>query len=259
MSAPAPRLDGVLIGSHVRNDDPLAAAEADGADVVQFFLGDPQSWKKPKPREDAEALKASNIPLYVHAPYLINVASANNRVRIPSRKILQDTCDAAAEVGATAVIVHGGHADDKDMEAGFERWVKALDRLETTVPVYLENTAGGEHAMARYFDTIGRLWDHIGDFGIGFCLDTCHAWAAGETLIDAVSRIKRITGRIDLVHCNDSRDAAGSGADRHANFGNGQIDPQLLVAVVEAADAPVICETSDDGRKDDIAFLRENL
>jgi deoxyribonuclease-4 len=249
----------VLIGSHVHNDDPLAAAQADGADVVQFFLGDPQSWKKPKPREDAELLKAAPIPLYVHAPYLINVASANNRVRIPSRKILQDTCDAAAEVGATAVIVHGGHADDKDMEAGFERWAKALDRLETTVPVLLENTAGGEHAMARYFDTIGRLWDHIGDFGIGFCLDTCHAWAAGEELISAVSRIKSITGRIDLVHCNDSRDAAGSGADRHANFGNGQIDPQLLVAVVETADAPVICETSDEGRKDDIAFLREHL
>lgn len=94
-------------------------------------------------------LKASAVPLYVHAPYLINVASANNRVRIPSRKILQDTCDAAAEIGATAVIVHGGHADDNDMDTGFERWAKALDYLNTDVPVYLENTAGGDHAMAR--------------------------------------------------------------------------------------------------------------
>jgi deoxyribonuclease-4 len=223
----------VLIGSHVHQDDPIAAAEADGADVVQFFLGNPQSWKKPKPRDDAETLKAASMPLYVHAPYLINVASANNRVRIPSRKILQDTCDAAAEINATAVIVHGGHADDNDMDAGFERWVKAIKYLETDVPVYLENTAGGDHAMARHFDTIGRLWDHIGDTGIGFCLDTCHAWAAGEALIDAV--------------------------DRHANFGTGQIDPDLLVAVVTAAGAPVICETSDEGRKDDIAFLREHI
>jgi deoxyribonuclease-4 len=248
----------VLIGSHVSPQDPLGAAEAEGADVVQFFLGNPQSWKKPKPRDDAEVLKASSVPLYVHAPYLINVASANNRIRIPSRKILQDTCDAASAINATAVIVHGGHADDNDMEAGFGRWVKALDYLETDVAVYLENTAGGDHAMARYFDTIGRLWDHIADKGIGFCLDTCHAWAAGEALIDAVDRIKALTGRIDLVHCNDSRDAAGSGADRHANFGTGQIDPELLVAVVKAADAPVICETADEGRKDDIAFLREN-
>ena len=248
----------MLIGSHVDRTDPLAAAKADGADVVQFFLGDPQSWKKPKPREDADTLRHASMPLYVHAPYLINVASANNRVRIPSRKILQDTCDAATEVGATAVIVHGGHADDKDVDAGIERWVKALDALNTEMPVYLENTAGGDHAMARHFDVIARLWDHIGDKGIGFCLDTCHAWAAGEALVDAVERITSITGRIDLVHCNDSRDAAGSGADRHANFGTGSIDPQLLVAVVTAADAPVICETSEDGRKDDIAFLREN-
>jgi deoxyribonuclease-4 len=249
----------VLIGSHVRPQDPLAAAEAEGADLVQIFLGNPQSWKKPKPRDDAAMLRESSVPLYVHAPYLINVASANNRVRIPSRKILQDTCDAAAEIAATAVIVHGGHADDDDVQAGCERWRKAMERLESDVAVYLENTAGGDHAMARHFETIARLWDSIGDTGIGFCLDTCHAWAAGEALIDAVDRIKAITGRIDLLHCNDSRDAAGSGADRHANIGAGQIDPELLVAVVKAADAPVVCETADEGRKDDIAFLRERL
>src|SRR5262245_59633645 len=221
----------MLIGSHVSPEDPLASAEAEAADAVQIFLGNPQSWKKPKPRDDAARLRQSAVPIYVHAPYLINVASANNRVRIPSRKILQDTCDAAAEIAATAVIVHGGHVDDDDLDAGFQRWRKALDRLQTDVSVYLENTAGGDHAMARRFDTIARLWDHIGDTGIGFCLDTCHAWAAGEELIEAVARIKGITGRIDLVHCNDSRDPAGSGRDRHANFGTGEIDPGLLVAV----------------------------
>ncbi len=226
--------------------------------MVQIFLGNPQSWKAPAPRDDAARLREAALPIYVHAPYLINVASANNRVRIPSRKILQQTCDAAADIGAAAVIVHGGHVDDGDHEAGFGRWRKALDQLESDVPVYLENTAGGDHAMARRFDTIARLWDHIGDTGIGFCLDTCHTWAAGEALPDAVDRIKAITGRIDLVHCNDSKDAAESGRDRHANFGTGQIDPELLVAVVEAADAPVICETGDEGRKDDIAFLKEN-
>ena len=249
----------MLIGSHVRSDNPLEGALHDEADLVQFFLGDPQSWRKPAPRSDADLLRRSPIPLYVHAPYLINLASANNKIRIPSRKILQDTCDAAAEINATAVIVHGGHADDRDVDAGIERWVKALAQLQTDVPVYLENTAGGNHAMARHFDTIARLWDRIGDTGIGFCLDTCHAWAAGEALIDAVERIRTITGRIDLVHCNDSRDAAGSGADRHANLGAGTIDPGLLVAVVQAADAPVVCETADEGRRDDIAFLREHL
>lgn len=248
----------MLIGSHVSPADPLAAAQADGADLVQIFLGNPQSWKAPKPRADAAQLRESAVPLYVHAPYLINVASPNNRVRIPSRKILQQTCDAAADVAAAAVIVHGGHVTaDDDLEAGFERWRKAMQQLETTVPVYLENTAGGQHAMARYFDTIARLWDHIGDTGVGFCLDTCHAWAAGEALVDAVERIKSITGGIDLVHCNDSRDPAGSGRDRHANLGSGQIEVDLLVAVVREADAPVVCETAEQGRREDIALLRE--
>jgi deoxyribonuclease-4 len=248
----------VLIGSHVNQADPLAIAAAEGADLVQIFLGDPQSWKKPPPRDDVEELRASPVPVYVHAPYLVNLASPNNRIRIPSRKILQNTCDAAAEIGARAVIVHGGHVtDDDEPGAGFLRWRKGLDQLETEVPVYLENTAGGDHAMARHFDTIAGLWEAIGDKGIGFCLDTCHAWAAGEALIDAVDRIKTITGRIDLVHCNDSKDAAGSGADRHANIGTGTIDPELLVAIVSAAGAPVVCETAPEGRKDDVAFLRD--
>src|SRR4051794_554161 len=248
------------IGAHLKMEDPLAMAAATGSEVVQIFLSDPQGWKKPVPRDDADALRASSMPVIVHAPYIVNLASANNKIRIPSRKVLQQTMDGAAAIGATAVVVHGGHVDaDDTVEAGVERWVKGLESLETDVPLYLENTAGGDHAMARHFDTIARLWDAIGGTGIGFCLDTCHAFAAGEELAEAVEQILAITRRIDLVHCNDSKDAAGSGADRHANFGAGQIDPELLVAVVEAADAPVICETADEGRKDDIAFLREHL
>ncbi len=250
----------MLIGSHVGQGDPLGAAAAEGADCVQIFLGDPQSWKAPPPRDDIEALRASPVPIYVHSPYLINVASANNRIRIPSRKILQQSCTAAAEIGAVAVIVHGGHvADETDVDEGFVRWRKALEQIETEVPIYLENTAGGDHAMARHFDTIGRLWDRIGDLGIGFCLDTCHAHAAGEALLGAVDRIRAITGRIDLVHCNDSKDPAGSGRDRHENLGRGTIEPELLVATVAAAGAPVICETAEQGRKDDIAWLRQEI
>jgi len=241
-------------------DDPIATAVAEDADCVQIFLGDPQGWKKPPPRDDADALRASKVPVYVHAPYIVNVASPNNRIRIPSRKILQQTCDAAAEIDAAAVIVHGGHVTKDDDEAeGFMRWHKAMQQLESEVPLYLENTAGGDHAMARHFDTIARLWDHIADFGVGFCLDTCHAHAAGEELVDAVDRILGIAGKIDLVHCNDSKDGHGSGRDRHEHLGQGKIDPEALVAIVRAAGAPVICETAEDGRKDDIAWLRERV
>jgi deoxyribonuclease-4 len=250
----------VIIGAHVGHDDPLATAAAEKADCVQVFLSDPQGWKAPKPRDDAEALRSSGLPIYVHAPYLVNVVSANNRIRVPSRRILQDTCTAAAAIGAKGVIVHGGHVGDEvEVEDGFGRWRKALEVLESDVPVFLENTAGGGHAMTRQFDTIARLWDSIGDLGPGFCLDTCHAHASGESLENAVDRVTAATGRIDLVHCNDSKDPAGSGRDRHTHLGDGEIDPELLVEVVRAAGAPVIVETEPSRRAEDLAWLRSRL
>ncbi|HJR46495.1 MAG TPA: deoxyribonuclease IV [Actinomycetota bacterium] len=247
------------IGAHVPDADPLAEAASVGADCVQLFVGPPQSWKKPPPRPDADVLKASPLPVYVHAPYLINVASPNNRVRIPSRKILDHTLEAAATVGATAVIVHGGHAED-GVEEGFGRWRTVFKHLESDVPVFIENTAGGTNAMTRHVDTIARLWEHLDGYEVGFCFDTCHAHAAGEDLDDVVERVLKVTGRIDLVHANGSRDKPGSGADRHANFATGQLGPDVVVDMVRAAgDVPVICETPWPGIADDIAVLREAL
>jgi deoxyribonuclease-4 len=258
-------LIGAHVGAHAEEADPVTEGQKRGADLVQFFLGDPQGWKKPPPRADAEALRASPIPLYVHAPYVINVATSNNRVRIPSRKLLAQQLEAAASIGAKALIVHGGHVlKGDDPEIGYGNWRKVFERLECPIPIYIENTAGGGNAMARKFERIARLWDALDgladlDRKVGFCLDTCHAHAAGEDLVDAVDRIKSITGRIDLVHCNDSRDAFGSGADRHANLGNGTIDPDLILSVVRSAGAPVVVETPGEGQAADIAWLRDRL
>jgi deoxyribonuclease IV len=235
-----------MVGAHVGPDRPLAAAAALGADCVQVFLSDPQDWRKPEPREDAEELRASPLPLYVHAPYLINVCSPRSNVRYGSRKILQGTCEAAAEVGAAAVIVHGGHAED-GVEEGFGRWARTLEMLDSEVPLFIENTAGGENAVARRFDDLERLWETIAgeEHGVelGFCFDTCHAHAAGEDLGEAVERARSICGRIDLLHANDSRDPAGTGADRHANLGRGRIEPEALRAMIASCGGPVVCET----------------
>src|SRR4028119_1265623 len=94
------------IGSHVDQADPIAEASARGADLAQLFLGDPQGWKAPVVRHagGAEGLRgdaeAAGVALYVHAPYVLNVATANNRIRIPSRKLLQQHVAAAAPGGA---------------------------------------------------------------------------------------------------------------------------------------------------------------
>jgi deoxyribonuclease-4 len=265
-AGPAP----LRIGAHVDSTDPLAEAAARSAEVLQFFLADPQGWKKPKPHPEATGLRAAAdsgaVDLFVHAPYVLNVASTNNRIRIPSRSLLTAHAQAAAEIGARGLIVHGGHvtkSDDPDI--GFDNWRKvfaqAADSGGFPVRILIENTAGGDHAIARRFDRLARLWDAIGEYDPGFCLDTCHAHAGGEDLLGIVDRVKAITGRIDLIHANDSRDGFGSGADRHANFGSGQIDPELIVAVIAAAGAPVVCETPGgaDGQAADIAYLRDHL
>ncbi|MEU8356022.1 deoxyribonuclease IV [Nonomuraea sp. NPDC048882] len=246
----------VRIGAHVGQDDPAAHAAQVGAEVVQFFLGDPQGYDKPVlPEQPVEG-----VDIYIHAPYLVNVATTNNRIRIPSRKLLEQHLKAAAGLGAKGLIVHGGHVNKSDdPQAGFDNWRKVFERMECPIPVLIENTAGGGNAMARKLDRIARLWEALDGFDVGFCLDTCHAHAGGEELVDVVERVKAITGRIDLVHCNDSRDDFDSGADRHANLGQGKIDPELILAVCRAAGAPIVVETPAEGQADDIAFLRKNL
>lgn len=249
----------MLIGAHTNPKDPVAEAAARHADLVQIFISNPQSYKKPVPRDDVEELKASGLPIYVHAPYIMNPVSPNNRIRIPSRKTLAQIMEASEAIGARGVIVHGGHVgDDEDIAVGFERWRKALDTFESPVPILIENTAGGGNAVVRELDSYGPLWAEIGGYNVGVCLDTCHAWAAGEDLTTAVDRIKAATGKIDLVHCNDSRDPLNSRRDRHANLGKGMIPEDLIVGVVKAADAPVVVETpnDDDGQAADIAWLR---
>ena len=260
------------IGAHVDQQDPIGEALSRGATLSQFFLGDPQGYKGPEFRYagGAEALRAAaeehGLDLYVHAPYIVNVATTNNRIRIPSRKLLQQHVDAAASIGAKGLIVHGGHVNkDDDPEKGFDNWRKAIEATDIKLPLLIENTAGGTNAMTRYLDRIGRVWDAIagaeGGDRVGFCLDTCHAHAGGNDLSTIVDKVRAITGRIDLVHANDSRDAFDSGADRHANFGKGQLDPDELVGVIRDAGAPVVCETPGgaEEHKADFEWLRERL
>ncbi|GEL22997.1 deoxyribonuclease IV [Pseudonocardia sulfidoxydans NBRC 16205] len=254
----------MLIGAHVRDDDPVGAAAERGADVVQIFLADPQGWKKPPAHPQAEQLRSGELTVVVHSPYVVNVASPNNRIRIPSRKLVVQHAQEAANVGAIGLVVHGGHVTQSDDPGvGFDNWRKFVERQQDeggfAVPVFIENTAGGDNAMARSFDALSRLWDAVGEFGVGFCLDTCHAFAAGEDLVDVVDRAKAITGRIDLVHLNNSRDEFGSARDRHANIDSGTIDAEQLAAVAQAAGAPVVVETPAEGQAADIAFLRERL
>lgn len=254
-----------LLGTHVSDESAIEDARARGAQIIQIMIGSPTAWKGHELAfpGGAAALKEqaaeAGIGIYVHAPYIINVASINNRVRIPSRKILQTQLDLAGEIDALGLIVHGGHVGEAELEVGYDNWRKALDAVDMSVPILIENTAGGNGAVARGVDRLGGLWEAVragkdgGD--VGFCLDTCHAWASGEDLPGLADRVRAATGRIDLVHANDSRDEQGSGADRHANLGTGLIPEEDLRAVLREARAPMILETPG-GLEDHLADLQ---
>ena len=79
------------IGAHIPSKNAVEEIKMRKGDTFQIFVSSPQMWKSPKPREDIDVLQEYKGPIYVHAPYLINVATPNNKVRHPSRKLLKDT------------------------------------------------------------------------------------------------------------------------------------------------------------------------
>ncbi len=173
--------------------------------------------------------------------------------------LLGQVLEIAASVGAQGVVVHGGSTVGGPAEEGCARWRDALERLEPTVPVFIENTAG-RTTLARSVEGFARLWEAVGDMETGVVYDTCHAHAGeGEELVDFVERLLAETGRIDLVHGNDSKDGPASGRDRHQHLGKGTIDPELMLTSMLRADAPIVLETPVEGRAADIAWLRGRL
>ena len=203
----------------------------------------------------------------MHAPYVLNVATTNNRIRIPSRKFLQQYVNAAAEIGAAGVIVHGGHVlKDDDPDKGFDNWRKCIEGLEMPVPLLIENTAGGDKAMARRMERIERLWDAVtsadGGDTVGFCLDTCHAHAGGDR-----------AGRGGRAGAGDHRpDRPGAlpttPATRSTPAPTGtptwatvRSPPKPCWRWWRQAGAPIVVETPGgrEGQAADIAWLRKHL
>ena len=255
----------MLIGAHVREADPVASAARARRRGRADVPGRPAGLEEAPAHPQAEELREGPLTVVVHAPYVVNLASPNNRIRIPSRKLVAQHAAGAAEVGAIGLVVHGGHVTAKDDPAdGVENWRKFLARQADEggfpVPVLIENTAGGDHAMARRFDALARLWDAVAEFDVGFCLDTCHAHAAGEELADAVDRIKAITG--------PDRPGAPQRLPRRVRLGRRPARERrrrhdrrrtCSSRVCAAAGAPVVVETPAEGQAADIAFLRERL
>ncbi len=262
------------IGAHVRDDDPIGAARERGAEVVQFFVTDPQGWKAPKDHPQAEALRAGDLTVFVHSSYLINIASPDDGFLTRSAVLARRELEAAAEIGAQGLIVHAGAGGGASRGGAVERAaasVLAIAGEEDLGPeVVLELTAGGGESVAATISQVSALVDALGgDPRVGLCLDTCHLFAAGYPLDDPSGagqpfdelRERGLDGRLRVLHANDARDARGSRRDRHAHVGTGEIGEAGFAAILAdplVRRLPILIETPGHEEEDrvNLATLR---
>jgi deoxyribonuclease IV len=270
----------VRIGAHVSVAGglhrALGNAQAVGCESLQVFVSNARGWAPPPvdPAADehfrAGLAEAGLGPLFVHAPYLVNFASASPATRQRSVEVVAATLTKAAAIGAAGVVVHAGQALASGRAAGLTSTREALlpladglaggrgDGTAAAGPdLVLELTAGTRGALAARFEEMAELLaacEHHPRLKV--CMDTCHAQAAGYDLGDPAGAAKALDelfatlgDRVVLVHANDSRDPVGAGRDRHCPIGTGTIGDRGFAAVLAhpgLADLPVITETTGD-------------
>ncbi|TIC88665.1 deoxyribonuclease IV [Nocardioides sp. GY 10113] len=259
-----------------------------GCESFQVFAGNPRGWAHSAgdPAVDAEFRTRTaelGIPVFIHAPYLVNLGSPTPATYEKSVAVVAHNLRRAVEIGAEGVVVHTGSYVDP--EGGEERYAAAmrqvrdgllpvletLDDLGEDAPwLLLEPTAGQGRSLCAGVDDLaaylGAL-DHHPRAGV--CLDTCHVFAAGAPLDEpggataTVDRVVEIAGpgRLRLIHANDSKDVRGAFKDRHEKIGAGHIGADAfgeLFAHPATAGVPFILETpgSRDADDPDLALLK---
>lgn len=250
-------LEGRRVGPHL----PLGAglrraadrAVAIGATAVQVFTDNPTAWRRrSEPPAHLSAFRAALAgndvrPLAVHAPYLVNLAGADELFWQRSIETLATDLRAAAGYGARFLNLHVGSHRGLGREAGIARLAQGVRRVLAEVPaastpplLVLENSPGSGDGIGSSLEDLADILDAIESAGadlarVGICLDTAHLWAAGYDLstpegVDGLgARAGQLLGeRLVMLHLNDSRVKRGSRVDRHEHVGAGEIGPRGL-------------------------------
>ncbi len=212
-----------------------------GAESFQIFGAAPQMWKrKHHSDQDTEAFRSAMTQrklraAYIHAVYLINLASPDDELLRKSIDTLTAELELGSRIGATGVIFHVG----SHMGSGFEHALpriadgmrEALDRTPDDVQLLIENNAGAGRSVGSSFPEVGAIIDAVDHPRVRVCLDTCHAHASGYNvatiagLKETIDEFQREIGAemLSAIHANDSKTPLGSGRDRHENIGQGTI------------------------------------
>ena len=252
-----------------------------GADAVQLFAQSPRAWRYPDhDPADLEAFRlrreeAGLEGAFIHALYLLNLASEKADFYEKSTTTLRQTAETASAIAADGVCFHTGSHLGGGLDGSLDRVAAALEpALEAcSGPTWLliENTAGSGGTIGRSVDELATIVDRLSRHPrLGLCLDSCHLYASGYDVTDR-DELDRLVEEIDskigldrlrLLHINDSKAPLGSNRDRHDGVLAGLMGEQLGVFVGHSAlqGLPAVIETGAASRgpdASDITALRE--
>lgn len=264
------------IGAHVSAQDgahyaPLNAHKA-GCECFQFFSRSPQGGPIPELTPEIikkfkDACKKYKLEAYIHAPYYINLASANNRIKYGSIKAIREELERGTQLGVKYMMAHLGSAKGRTskqvaLQETIKSLKKALDGYKGSCLFLIENAAGSGQIIGADFKEIKKILTNLKKHKIGVCLDVMHAFASGypvETVIDQFD--KQIGLKyLKLIHANDSKVELGSHKDRHQHIGKGKIGAdnfRLLLHDSRLKNINFVLETPRDKRTNDIKKLKQ--
>lgn len=205
----------------------------------QIFISNPQSCNVNAGDADLEAtyayVKANSISFFIHAPYIINLASSPSDTTYATDCLIK-TLTYGARMGAKGVVVHVGKSCKLTLPEALknmkENIARVLPAATLECPLLLETPAGqGTEMLIPYEDFVGFV-KGFQNPAFGVCVDTCHVFAAGHCPYTYITRMmKEEPGLLHLIHFNDSKEGQGCCKDRHETPGGGKIKREILLSI----------------------------
>ena len=249
------------------------------ANTFQFFTRNPRGGTaKDISEKDIEEfnkiVKENNFTkILAHAPYTINICSANEETRKFGIDTMKDDLMRMEYTPNNLYNFHPGSHVNQGVEIGINLIIEALNDIlkpEQTTTVLLETMAGKGSEIGRSFEEIKQIIDGVKlNEKLGVCLDTCHVYDAGYDIVNdldgVLNKFDEVIGldRLKAIHINDSKNPFASHKDRHEKIGDGSIGLEAFRRIInhpKLRDLPFFLETPNelDGYANEIKILKEN-